>query len=327
MSALLLMPSPHLSSDDVPDALHDPASTDGWSGVELTELDPIDLSSLVAAGNLQTRVDRKYLIPAAAMPELVGAIAPLARCLEIESARVFCYRTVYFDTPELTSYLAATRRRAHRFKVRTRTYLDSGEQWLEAKTKDGRGRTVKTRQVRYDEPADVLFEDDDQFLAEALTGSASDPDEAIARLRPTLTTQYQRATLLLPADGARVTLDTDLTAVEPSGREVRAPAVAILETKSTHGASAMDRLLWQRGHRPLKVSKFATCLAALHPELPAHKWRPALRRLGANVTRHGAARPGTDPGIPPASTPDIRSDIRRDTRSDFRPDDRLRSLR
>ena len=35
----------------------------------------------------------------------------------------FDYESVYFDTPDLTCYLLAARRRRRRFKIRTRTYV------------------------------------------------------------------------------------------------------------------------------------------------------------------------------------------------------------
>ena len=78
-----------------------------------------------------------------------------------------------------------------------------------------------------------------------------------------------------------MTIDTDLVAREHGGQVLHLDGQAIVETKSGRAASAMDRALWRAGHRPIKVSKFATCLAALDPSLPASKWRPALRRIHA----------------------------------------------
>jgi hypothetical protein len=40
----------------------------------------------------------------------------------------------------------------------------------------------------------------------------------------------------------------------------------------------MDRLLWSLGHRPDRISKYATGLAAMHAHLPQNKWRPVLKR-------------------------------------------------
>ena len=55
------------------------------------------------------------------------------------------------------------------------------------------------------------------------------------------------------------------------------PDLVIAETKSGSHPSAVDRLLWRSGHRPISISKYGTGLAALHRELPANKWARVLR--------------------------------------------------
>ena len=277
MTSVLELPALH------PHAGYAPARpAPDWSRpAQLSELGTIDLPSLVAAGSLQTRLDRKYLVPECLVPGLLGQFRDSVLVLQIDRHRRFGYRTVYFDTTDATSYLATTRRRRLRYKVRTRIYLDSGDCFLEVKTKDGRGRTVKTRTPYPLRDADRLTDEARAFLADELAGRLADPEADIERLAPALSTHYQRATLFLPDDAARVTIDTDLVAREHGGQVLHLDGQAIVETKSGRAASAMDRALWRAGHRPIKVSKFATCLAALDPSLPASKWRPALRRIQA----------------------------------------------
>lgn len=52
----------------------------------------------------------------------------------------------------------------------------------------------------------------------------------------------------------------------------------ILETKSGSASGPLDRHLWAHGIRPSRISKFATGMAALCPELPANRWNRTLRR-------------------------------------------------
>jgi hypothetical protein len=99
-----------------------------------------------------------------------------------------------------------------------------------------------------------------------------------AGFRPVLATRYRRHTLYLPGTGSRVTVDTDLAWALPDGTEIRMPDRAVLETKSGGAASEADRLLWRLHHRPCSISKYATGLAALRPDLPANRWQPVLRR-------------------------------------------------
>jgi hypothetical protein len=75
---------------------------------------------------------------------LIGLTDRLA-ALEIDGARSFGYESVYFDTADLAGYRGAAHGRRRRFKVRTRTYLDSETTVLEVKTQGGRGETVKQR--------------------------------------------------------------------------------------------------------------------------------------------------------------------------------------
>ena len=52
----------------------------------------------------------------------------------------------------------------------------------------------------------------------------------------------------------------------------------VLETKSGSTAGPLDRHLWANGIRPSRISKFATGMAALCPDLPANRWHSTLGR-------------------------------------------------
>ena len=87
----------------MPDVAHEWLAT-------LERLETIGLDELVSRADLQVRQDRKYLVA----PEVLGAVlddlASEVRALEIEGSRAFGYESVYFDTPDLRSYLDAARR-------------------------------------------------------------------------------------------------------------------------------------------------------------------------------------------------------------------------
>ncbi|MCL3861016.1 polyphosphate polymerase domain-containing protein [Actinotalea sp. K2] len=239
-------------------------------------LPAIGLDELTERASLLTRVDRKYLVPTAELTDLVGGLADDgAQVLEIDGSRTFAYASVYFDTSDLTSYLLAARRRRRRFKVRTRTYLDSSQCWLEVKTRDLRGRTVKHRCAHDLADQASLTPRGAAFADDVLAGASVTGTEA-ATLLPTLVTRYDRSTLHLPSTGSRVTVDTGLRCTAPDGRVVDLRDLAVVETKTTGSASSADRLLWRSGHRPVAFSKYATGLAALTPDLPAARWHRVL---------------------------------------------------
>jgi VTC domain-containing protein len=242
----------------------------------LADMAPIGLAELTEHAELQTRVDRKYILPLAQVELLLPEIGRGSRALDIDGLRLFRYRSVYFDTPDLTSFHLAVRRRRRRFKVRTRTYLDSRQCWLEIKTEGHRGGTVKSRlPYRCDDHDDVA---PGRGFIDAVLADLTMADHSALTLAPVLLTHYLRGTLYLPATRSRVTIDVDLSWMDSRNAALALPHVAIVETKTGAAASEADRLLWSYGHRPVSVSKYATGLAALRPELPAAPWRRTLRR-------------------------------------------------
>jgi hypothetical protein len=248
----------------------------------LTHLPSIGLEELTERAALQTRVDRKYVVPTSELDGLLGRLDADARVLEIDLTRVFTYESVYFDTPELTSYLLAARRRRHRFKVRTRAYVDSSLCWLEVKTRGPRGYTVKNR-LPYEPDHHARIDPGRWFVDTVLADTAGGCRDLV--FGATLTSRYRRRTVFLPATSSRVTIDTDLHWRDDRGHRLELPGLAIIETKTGSTPSAFDRLLWTRGHRPARISKYATALAALRPDLPATPWWRTLRRHFAPATQ------------------------------------------
>ena len=239
----------------------------------LGTLRPVALDEVTAVADLQTRRDRKYVIDRSILSDLVADSWGDARVLAIGTDRSFRYESIYFDTPDLASYVGAARRRPRRFKVRTRSYLDEGACFLEVKVRDARGRTVKHRHPYDIDHRTRLTDSGRQFVATIEHAAA-----VVDQLQPTLTTAYRRATLVLAETQARVTIDVDLTWHHPDGRHADLPEVALVETKTAGPPCPFDRALWRHGHRPATVSKYCTGLAALRPYLPANKWNRVLRR-------------------------------------------------
>lgn len=248
-----------------------------WLDRTLARHESIGLDELNAAAALQTRVDRKYALDRESARRVLEQLDGATRVLELDSHRALAYESVYFDTPDLLSYRLAATGRRRRFKLRTRAYLDSDLAFLELKTRGGRSTTVKER-IEY------AIDNRERLTAEGrrYTDTGLDalgiPNPDALELVPTIVTRYDRTTLLLPHGDGRATVDTSLAWVSASGTRLERPAMTIIETKSAHGASALDRLLWAQGHRPDRISKFATGLAALTPHLPANKWVRVLRR-------------------------------------------------
>lgn len=236
------------------------------------QLPPISLAEVLAAAELQVRTDRKYLLRPQELPGLLAAAGDML-VLDIDGSRAFRYESVYFDTAGLLAYQQAARGRRRRFKVRTRSYLDSGQCALEVKTVGGRDETVKDRLDYPIAERASLNETALAFVAQRIAL----PDGG-RELTPALTTTYLRSTLVDPAKGSRLTIDADLICAHPAGSRAGLDGHLVVESKSAGPPTAMDRLLWRQGIRPARISKYCVGLAALDPTLPANRWNRTLRR-------------------------------------------------
>jgi hypothetical protein len=246
--------------------------------VPTAELQCIGLADLLKTADLQTRTDRKYLLPSIDLALLLEETDPATLVLRIDERRAFGYESQYFDTTHLDCYHDAARKRPDRFKVRTRLYTDSGLCRLEVKTRDRRKRTVKQAKRTAAADRGRLTEAAKRFITDRVHHRGA------RALVPTLTTRYRRTTLVTDDGSARATIDTDLVWEAPDGRAAAAGGLVVVETKSSGRPTAFDRLLWHHGHRPLEISKYGTGMALLDPSLPANKWHPALTRIRATPT-------------------------------------------
>ena len=246
----------------------------GELGSLTAQFAPVGLDALDA---LQLRTDRKYLADLETFERITRLLVPDYLALDIDGERVFRYDTVYFDTPELTTYHQHLQGRRRRFKCRTRLYADGGLCYFEVKLRGGRGETVK-RRLEVD-PADHgrMTEPALAFLEDELRGAygASAPSDLI----PVLRTAYSRLTLSGPASAERLTCDFELAFAASSGDEYRIqPGRVLLETKSRSGNGPADRMLRRLGVRPVgSCSKYCLGVALAHPGVRDNEWRRLLR--------------------------------------------------
>jgi hypothetical protein len=239
-------------------------------------VDPIGLAELMVLAELQTRVDRKYFVPGETFRRLIGGLADELQVLEIDGLRSFGYESVYFDTPQLSTYRAHLQRRRQRFKARTRTYTDSGLTMFEVKLTGARGETVKERVPYPTEHRAELTEEALAHLEDILCQAYH--QNLPTGLRPTLVTAYRRTTFVSRTGDTRLTCDVGLVCRDGE-HEVRDTGTHVLvESKSSVRGGAADRILRDLGVRPATVSKYCVGVAALHPELPSNPWHQTLRR-------------------------------------------------
>ena len=246
--------------------------------ITTSALATIGLDELIGLGSLQTRVDRKYALTSADAAMAMALVDPATtRVLEIDGVTNLGYTSVYLDTDGLDTYLLAARDRRRRFKVRSRTYESNEASFLEVKTRRG-DHTVKDRLPGLHLLNGRLDDDGVAFVTHTLRLAGVRTD-AVRSLSASIRVDFRRVTLFHEPTAARVTIDAGLTWWDVrTGTWLARPELSIIETKTTGRAVGMDRLLWSLGHRPDRISKYATGLAAMHAHLPQNKWRPVLKR-------------------------------------------------
>ena len=241
------------------------------SAIKTERLTRLSLDEMNAFASLQTRTDRKYIIQNTTCNRLIKEVDIQGGVLDLNGKRSTMYQSIYFDTPDLDIYKDAAYRRRPRFKARTRLYQNTNTAMLEVKTKDGRGKTVKKRT-----PYEVKNTNHLTNNAKAFIDGVVGISGASHNLQATLTSQYQRTTIVDQLTKTRMTCDEFLVCTDWENRSVTLP-MCILETKSSGQPSPFDKWLWENKKRPISISKYCTTLAVLHPDLPANKWHQTIK--------------------------------------------------
>jgi hypothetical protein len=237
------------------------------------QLPPVSLADVLANAALDTRTDLKYVMPLDVLPALLTRLGSRFQVLEIHGRRMFGYQSIYFDTPDLLSYRQHLQRNRRRFKVRTRTYVDSNECMLEVKVQGSRSATIKHRRPH---PVDERFRlRDDACRFVAMHTGASD---VTGRLRPVLLTSYHRLTLVDLSEGVRITCDADLTCRSGDHSVEGLRDRLLIETKAAGPQSALAHAFHDVGIRSTALSKYCLGLAMVADQLRANPWQRTMRR-------------------------------------------------
>lgn len=243
-------------------------------------LEPVALDVLEAGPLLTWRHDCKYVVSPTVLDGLVDLLNREFLVLEIDGRRVFRYRTRYFDSDDLKCYHDHRQGRRRRYKIRTRSYLDSDLHYLEVKLKSLRGTTLKMRRPYRHEGSELSSPEARSFVADAIReayGSFRDHP-----LRPRLDVEYARTTLTSRTGNQRVTIDRRISFQVDSGRSCRVPRKCwIIESKGPSGNGTMDAALRRQGHHPVRrCSKYCIGMAVTGQVHQVNRFLPAIKRLG-----------------------------------------------
>ncbi len=244
---------------------------------------PISLGEMSGI-KLMNRTDTKFVTTVDRLRLLLTLAHDEYRAQEVDGRRIASYYTAYFDTPDNNMYIVHQNGHAGRQKLRIRSYVDTGLNFLEVKTKNNHGRTKKKRvdMVGFDPThpdhgirflrQDEQFRSYDAFLSKHL------------RYDPTVLTEhlenhFRRITLVNKAKTERVTIDTDLCFHNiKTDRDVDLTGLVIIEVKRDGlQPSPILGMLRELRIKPSGFSKYCMGSALTNPSLKRNNFKERLR--------------------------------------------------
>jgi len=176
--------------------------------------DPITLDEMSGI-KLMNRTDTKFVTTLDQLHALLTLAQSEYRAQEVNGLRISGYYTAYFDTPDNNMYVVHQNGHVGRQKLRIRSYLDSGLNYLEVKTKNNRGRTRKKRvdmvgfdPYHPDHGIRFLRQDEQYRYYDSFLSMHLHYDPTI--LAEHLENRFTRITLVNKGKTERLTIDTDL---------------------------------------------------------------------------------------------------------------------
>ena len=174
----------------------------------LNQFEPITLDEMRAI-RLMNRIDTKFVTTVPVLQRLLGMAKDQYFVQEQDGLRISPYYTLYFDTEDCKMYNRHEAGHLARQKVRVRSYLNTGLNFLEVKTKNNHGRTKKKRieAVGFDPENNSQFSIVNCQFSDFLQTYLKYDQQALIRQ---VENRFDRITLVNKAKTERLTIDTNL---------------------------------------------------------------------------------------------------------------------
>jgi hypothetical protein len=231
--------------------------------------EPISLAQMDEVALLD-RTDTKYVMNEGQLFYALTSLTEYYRILDIDGIRLNHYRTLYFDTSAFALYLRHHAGGRHRYKVRSRKYVDTRQSFLEVKCKTEQNRTIKNRLQT-------------SGLVTRFTPETNDFIEAYCPLtahvlEPKLWNDFSRMTLVSKHRPERLTLDVNLQFF--SDRQTAAlPGIAVAEVKQDNVNRNSDFIRQMRAMNihSTGFSKYCIGVSMLYQNVKHNNLKPKLR--------------------------------------------------
>ena len=251
----------------------------------LNHYEPITLEEMENI-RLMNRIDTKFVTTVPMLKRLLEMAKDDYYVQETGGLRISPYYTLYFDTDDCAMYNRHEVGHLSRQKIRIRSYVDAGLNFLEVKTKNNHGRTKKKRiameqfdalHPRYDihfERQNAEYEAYDAFIRRWLK---YDPTTLTSQLE----NRFDRITLVNKGKTERLTIDLNLrfhNITTDGSRSMGDIVIIELKRDGNQPSPILGRLLDLRIH-PHGFSKYCIGSALTNDALRRNRIKPRLRSI------------------------------------------------
>lgn len=222
---------------------------------------------------LMNRTDTKFVAPRCALAQILKRATKMEYMVQYTTGVFNSYSTIYYDTLGLEMYTMHHNRKLCRQKVRSRTYIESEISFLEIKNKNNRGRTKKIRISVPDTDTTLIKEN-----SEAVKFIEKNTKYAFSNLRPSLTTEFSRITLVNKEKTERITIDLNVNFHNfIHNNDGNLNDIIIIELKQDgRYVSTMRQILRDLRIMPFKISKYCVGTALTNPDAKSNRFKKKI---------------------------------------------------
>lgn len=222
--------------------------------------------------SLMNRYDFKFILTSEEACCLLNNLSNEYDVISNNDQMVRLYETRYFDTIQRDSFYLHHKGKLPRHKIRTRTYVDTNDQFLEIKFKNNKDKTEKFR-VNASVSENLLMHSNIvTFLNEHNIHNLNDLEEA-------LLVRYNRISLKHKNLNERITFDFDITFANHQKKTLVKDIVIVEVKQEKKNKSLVVALLKSMNKRAISLSKYCYGLISLDPSIKHNNFNPLLKDL------------------------------------------------
>jgi hypothetical protein len=222
--------------------------------------------------SLMNRFDFKFILTSEEASYLLNNLCNEYDVISNNEQLVRGYETRYFDTKQRDSFYLHHKGKLPRYKIRTRTYLDTNDQFVELKYKNNKDKTEKFR-INVTNSNDLLIQSNVvTFLNEHNINHLDILEEA-------LLVSYNRISLIHKNINERVTFDFGITFANVKKKTLSNDMVIVEVKQETKFKSPVILLLKSMNKRSVSISKYCYGLLSIDSSIKHNNFNLLLKDL------------------------------------------------